>query len=73
MGLSRKILRITDRAPGNEAPKLAELLKTVPKGIVGEATVYHDDDCAYWKGASCDCDPDVEIIEYDSPGGHLEH
>jgi hypothetical protein len=32
--------------------------------------VYHDADCAIWKGGTCDCDPDLELVTKD---GHAKH
>lgn len=39
---------------------LRHLRTDPPKpGTVTHVEVRHDDDCAHWKGRSCDCDPAV--------------
>lgn len=35
---------------------------TVVPGTVGMVEVRHDDSCAIWKGDSCDCEPDIELV-----------
>ncbi len=33
------------------------------RGIGHRVCVYHDDDCAFWRGGPCDCDPDIRVYE----------
>ena len=30
-------------------------------GEVVALDVRHDDDCAFWRGGACDCEPDIEM------------
>lgn len=40
---------------------LREHFKHAPlaPGLVTHVEVYHDDDCGVWKGAICDCTPEI--------------
>lgn len=52
---------------GKQARYKARLLELYRQGKLPtgpglyHADVYHDDDCAHWRGGACDCEPDVKI------------
>jgi len=49
----------------------ARLLELAAEGVLEEGKGYiteirHDDWCAIWGGGICNCDPDIEVEEFES-------
>jgi hypothetical protein len=59
----RKILRVGDAPGGNYIRKVAALVEAYPEleGSYSEVDVRHDGWCRIYRGAPCNCDPDVEF------------
>jgi len=54
--------RETAMAPNYVAPLLAHLYDRLPlpPGCIHHVEARHDDDCAFWTGGRCDCEPIIE-------------
>src|SRR5262249_30021836 len=63
----KKQARTEGNMAGNYLTRLLEmvnagLLKPEP-GTFSELIVKHDDDCCFLKGSSCDCEPELELVQ----------
>ncbi len=59
----RRSRREASASGGNYLPDLLALAPRVTgRPGVHHVNVFHDDDCAYWRGGTCDCRPEVRLV-----------
>ena len=64
----RRLLTVTNPG-GNYVEKVAQFVLDHPAVGVNHIMVRHEHDCRYHRGLPCDCDPDIENLGPDCPGG----
>ena len=61
--------RMPKRPPAYVPKLLAQAAPLLEPGTVINWMVRHDDWCRHWRGGSCNCNPDVEMIGHAGPYG----